>query len=101
MFETMRSTPEVGLAAPQIGMPLQLAVIEDRVDFIDKLPPEHAAALLRTAVLPNVIVNPRLTLEPGDDSCARLVRPILQHEVDHLHGTLEGLESRFFVPVRS
>ena len=29
MFETMRAAPGVGLAAPQIGMHLQLAVIED------------------------------------------------------------------------
>jgi peptide deformylase len=63
MFETMRAAPGVGLAAPQIGMPLQLAVIEDRQEYIDKLPPEHAAARLRTAVSPHVIINPRLTLE--------------------------------------
>ena len=30
MRETMRDAPGVGLAAPQIGEPLQLAVIEDR-----------------------------------------------------------------------
>jgi peptide deformylase len=63
MFETMRAAPGVGLAAPQIGMPLQLAVIEDRQEFIDKLPPEHSAARERTAVSPHVIVNPHLTLE--------------------------------------
>jgi peptide deformylase len=63
MYETMRAAPGVGLAAPQIGMPLQLAVIEDRQEYIDKLPPEHAAARLRSAILPHVIINPRLTLE--------------------------------------
>src|ERR1700691_5618380 len=63
MFETMRAAPGVGLAAPQIGMPLQLAVIEDRQEYIDKLPPEHSAARLRSAILPHVIINPRLTLE--------------------------------------
>jgi peptide deformylase len=63
MYETMRAAPGVGLAAPQIGMPLQLAVIEDRQEYIDKLPPEHSAARLRTAILPHVIINPRLTLE--------------------------------------
>ena len=63
MYETMRGAPGVGLAAPQIGMPLQLAVIEDRQEFIDKLPTEHAAARLRSAVAPHVIINPRLTLE--------------------------------------
>jgi peptide deformylase len=29
MRETMRDAPGVGLAAPQVGMTLQLAVIED------------------------------------------------------------------------
>ena len=51
MFETMRAAPGVGLAAPQIGMPLQIAVIEDRQEYIDKLPPEHSAARLRSAVV--------------------------------------------------
>ncbi len=124
MFETMRSAPGVGLAAPQIGMPLQLAVIEDRQEYIDKLPLSHSAARLRTAVSPHVIVNPRLTFEgetveffegclslPGFTAIvprALAVRVdflneraepvtirargwyarILQHEIDHLHGTL-------------
>ena len=43
MFETMRDAPGVGLAAPQIGMPLQLAVIEDREEFISKMPPDDVA----------------------------------------------------------
>jgi peptide deformylase len=30
MRETMTDAPGVGLAAPQVGLPLQLAVIEDR-----------------------------------------------------------------------
>src|SRR5271169_2521347 len=67
MFETMRAAPGVGLAAPQIGMPLQLAVIEDRQEYIDKLTPEHAAARLRSAVAPQVIVNPRLGFEVAGD----------------------------------
>ena len=29
MQETMRDAPGIGLAAPQVGLPLQLAVIED------------------------------------------------------------------------
>jgi peptide deformylase len=64
MYETMRGAPGVGLAAPQIGMPLQVAVVEDRQEYIDKLPSEHAAARLRSAVAPHVIINPRLTNEP-------------------------------------
>jgi peptide deformylase len=124
MYETMRGAPGVGLAAPQIGMPLQLAVIEDRQEFIDKLPPEHTAARLRSAVAPHVIINPHLTIEtetveffegclslPGFtaivpralavrvDCLNERAEPvtirahgwyarILQHEIDHLHGTL-------------
>ena len=39
MRETMYDAPGVGLAAPQVGMPLQLAVIEDREDFLKAIPP--------------------------------------------------------------
>lgn len=60
MFETMRAAPGVGLAAPQIGLPLQLAVIEDPAEFIEKLPPGHAAERERAPVAPHVIINPRL-----------------------------------------
>jgi len=115
MRETMRDAPGVGLAAPQIGLPLQLAVIEDagEVEATDRRPvPFH------------VIINPQITL--GDErvdffeGClsvdgyqavvprARTARVaardhrgeaisidasgwyarILQHEIDHLNGTL-------------
>ena len=37
-------------------------MIEDKQEFIDKLPPEHSAERLRSAVAPHVIVNPRLTI---------------------------------------
>jgi peptide deformylase len=61
MRETMRDAPGVGLAAPQIGMPLQIAVIEDRQEYIDKLAPGLAAERGRVAVPFHVIVNPSLT----------------------------------------
>lgn len=115
MRETMRHAPGVGLAAPQIGLPLALAVIEDVGE---------SAEIERTPVPFHVIANPSLTL--GDDkvdqfegclsvegfqavvSRARAVRVdaldhrgepvhidasgwyarILQHEIDHLNGTL-------------
>jgi peptide deformylase len=66
MFATMRAAPGVGLAAPQIGRSLQIAVIEDRQEYIEKASPEKAAERLRTPVAPHVIVNPRLTLGPGE-----------------------------------
>ena len=53
MRETMRDAPGVGLAAPQIGLPLQLAVIEDVAEI---------EATERAPVPFHVIANPRLTL---------------------------------------
>jgi peptide deformylase len=116
MRETMRDAPGVGLAAPQIGESLQLAVIEDQVTQ-----PETD----RQPVPFHVIVNPVLRLGAGEpvdhfEGClsvegfhavvprARAVtvdaldhrgQPvtiqasgwyarILQHEIDHLNGTL-------------
>jgi peptide deformylase len=141
MFETMRAAPGVGLAAPQISIPLQLAVIEDREEYIEKLAPGHSAERLRSAVAPHVIVNPRIAVESfGDEGpeqaeffegCLSLpgfaaIVPralavkvdclnergepvtihargwyarILQHEIDHLHGTLyiDRMLSRSFM----
>jgi peptide deformylase len=115
MRETMRHAPGVGLAAPQIGLAIQLAVIEDTVE---------SAASERSPVPFHVIANPRLQLGPEIvefyEGClslegfqaivprARTVRVealnhegepvvidaagwyarILQHEIDHLNGTL-------------
>ena len=115
MRETMRHAPGVGLAAPQIGLALQLAVIEDTAE---------SAATERSPVPFHVIANPRLQLGPEIvefyEGClsvdgfqaivprARTVRVealnhagepvvidaagwyarILQHEIDHLNGTL-------------
>jgi hypothetical protein len=43
MLDTMRDAPGVGLAAPQVGLPLQLAVIEDREELLNSLPAEGLA----------------------------------------------------------
>jgi peptide deformylase len=67
MRETMRDAPGVGLAAPQVGLPLQLAVIEDRQEYIDRLTPVQAAERGRVAVPFHVIVNPILTLQGESD----------------------------------
>ena len=37
MKETLRHAPGVGLAAPQVGLSLRLAVIEDREEYHQKL----------------------------------------------------------------
>ena len=125
MRETMYDAPGVGLAAPQVGVPLQLAVIEDREDFLKAIPPSELEEKERRPVPFHVIINPKIELI-GDDpvqffeGClslsgfsalvprSRQVRVtyrdehaqeksilatgwyarILQHEIDHLRGTL-------------
>jgi peptide deformylase len=67
MRETMRDAPGVGLAAPQIGLPLQLAVIEDREEYLKDLSPEFLAERERKPVPFEVIINPVLTLESSPE----------------------------------
>jgi peptide deformylase len=125
MHETMTDAPGVGLAAPQVGLGLQLAVIEDREDLLKSVSAEELADKERRGVSFHVIVNPKLTPVGNDkveffEGClsvagfmaavarARKVRVecldenakprvieasgwyarILQHEIDHLNGTL-------------
>src|SRR5260370_1496289 len=65
LFEWMRHTmydaPGVGLAAPQVGLPLQLAVIEDKREYMQDIPIETLKELERQPVPFHVIVNPRIT----------------------------------------
>ena len=123
--ETMYAGPGVGLAAPQIGFPLQLAVIEDREEYQKDISADQLAERERRPVPFQVIINPKITESSGDtreffEGClsltgflaavprARTVRVeclneraqpqvicasgwharILQHEIDHLNGTL-------------
>lgn len=61
MRETVRDAPGVGLAAPQVGLPLQLAVIEDREDYqTGKLSEEELAVRERVPIPFHVIVNPEI-----------------------------------------
>lgn len=75
MRDTMRAAPGVGLAAPQIGRSLQLAVIEDPPEYHAKMTPAERAERERNAVPFHVIVNPVLTVL-GDEL------------VDHFEGCL-------------
>jgi peptide deformylase len=125
MRETLRDAPGVGLAAPQVGESLQLAVIEDRAEYHKLLTEKELEERGRSEVPFHVIVNPALELltEPSEtffEGClslpgftalvprAKQVRVrcldhqgepkiieasgwyarILQHEIDHLRGTL-------------
>ena len=123
--ETMRDAPGVGLAAPQVGVSLQIAVIEDKAEYHKGISASEMTERERKPVRFHIIVNPVLELlsEPDRsffEGClslpgytaivarARTVRVtclnhkgdhkvikasgwyarILQHEIDHLNGTL-------------
>jgi peptide deformylase len=66
MKTTMRAAPGVGLAAPQIGKSLQLAVIED-MDH-SHLNAKQLAERNRYPVPFHVIINPRLYIEEETDT---------------------------------
>jgi peptide deformylase len=66
MHETMRDAPGVGLAAPQIGLPLQLAVIEDRPEYSKDISPERLAERERQSVPFQVLINPRIVEQSED-----------------------------------
>src|SRR5207344_1791304 len=61
MRDTMRDAPGVGLAAPQVGVPLRLAVIEDFAAASAEIRAERE----REPVPFHVIVNPVLRIAPG------------------------------------
>lgn len=60
MRETMRGAPGVGLAAPQIGISLQLAVIEDRKEYLKDVSAEQLKLRGRRPVAFHVVINPRI-----------------------------------------
>jgi peptide deformylase len=117
MIETMRAADGAGLAAPQVGVLLRIAVIEVR--------PENPRYPYKPIIPLTVIVNPELTPldtvtfatnegclsmpnlrgdllrfenvglhyldregNPHEETRRGLTAGTFQHEVDHLHGTL-------------
>lgn len=66
MKEIMQAAPGVGLAAPQIGIPLQIIVIEDRSEYHTHLTPEQLAERGRSVVPFHVLINPTLFIEEGE-----------------------------------
>ena len=60
MRETMREAPGVGLAAPQIGVSVHLAVIEDRKEYHREISKEQMALRERRPIPFHVIINPRI-----------------------------------------
>jgi len=140
MRETMYDAPGVGLAAPQIGLPLQLAVIEDKPEYLRDIAPEILKSRERKAVEFHAIINPKITIDESErveffEGClslpgftglvsrARRVRVecldfsgqpkvidtsgwyarILQHEIDHLKGTvyIDRMQPRTFMSLEN
>jgi peptide deformylase len=140
MHETLRDAPGVGLAAPQIGEGIQLAIVEDLAEYSRDLAPEDVAARERTPVPFHVIINPRIVscgeqkveffegclslagfmgLVPrsrevlveclDEQAKPRTIRAsgwyarILQHEIDHLNGTIyiDRMNTRTFASVEN
>jgi peptide deformylase len=62
MRDTMRDAPGVGLAAPQIGESLQLAVIEDKPEYHKNLREAELKERERKPVPFHVIINPKIEL---------------------------------------
>src|SRR4030095_9969888 len=67
MRDTMQDAPGVGLAAPQIGLPLQLAVIEDRLEYHRALPAEQLAGRRRVPISLPVLINPQLSIAQASE----------------------------------
>lgn len=125
MIDAMRQAPGVGLAAPQLGVPMRVLVLEDREELMASLTPLEKQERERVPVAVRVFINPTLTpigeekatffegclsvfgfaglverwreVEvAGLDQKGQNVRwrvrgwpaRILQHEVDHLNGTV-------------
>lgn len=135
MIATMRAAPGVGLAAPQIGVPLRVIVLEDREELQRGLTIEERRERERAPFPTRVFFNP--VLEPIGEERAMFFEGclsvkgfvglvdrslevqvtgldengepqtwrvhgwparILQHEVDHLDGTLyvDRMKTRSF-----
>jgi peptide deformylase len=62
MRETMQDAPGVGLAAPQIGESLQVAVIEDKVEYHKGITDAQLQERQRKPVDFHVIINPQIEL---------------------------------------
>lgn len=140
MRETLRDAPGVGLAAPQVGIGVQLAIIEDLAEYWRELSESELKARERSALPFHVIVNPQI-VEASDtkleffEGCLSLAgftgivprsgqvtvecldhrgKPkriqasgwyarILQHEIDHLNGTIyiDRMASRSFMSLEN
>jgi peptide deformylase len=105
MIETMRDAPGVGLAAPQIGVPLQVAVVEAEKDQVYVLVNPEIVSLEGEHVLDEGCLSvpgywgkvkraEKVTVKARDAhgkevriaAAEGLLGQALQHEIDHLNG---------------
>jgi len=141
MLETLRLAPGVGLAAPQVGLNLQLAIVEDREQYQATWSTQQLLARQRVSVPFHVLINPVIEIDPGSQlntffegclsvngytaavprsNCVHVryldehgmpqsieavgwYARILQHEIDHLNGTLyiDRMMSRTFMSLKN
>ncbi len=123
MLQTMRDAPGIGLAANQIGIPLQVAVIELEEKVTELVNPQIVKAsgeivdwegcLSIPGFVAEVKRNARVTVKARDRHGKEfrvrgeeLFARALQHEIDHLSGILyidylESLEELVRVSERS
>jgi peptide deformylase len=105
MLETMRAAPGVGLAAPQIGVPLRVAVIEVDEKLSVLVNPEIAKRTGEEELVEGCLSVPgywgtikraQSVVVKARDQNGKQVRvrgegllaQALQHEIDHLNGML-------------
>jgi len=110
MIQTMYAAPGIGLAAPQIGVPLQVCVIDLTVgkrggDVITLVNPEFVEreglqleeeGCLSVPGFQATVPRAQRVVVKGQDRDGRevvvegigLLARALQHEIDHLHGRL-------------
>ena len=105
MFDTMHAAKGIGLAAPQVGRPERLAVIDIEDNPIVIVNPEiilsdgsakgEEGCLSIPEVFGDVDRATRITVralnrdgEPFELEATDLLARCLQHEIDHLHGKL-------------
>jgi len=106
MRETMYDAPGVGLAAPQVGIPIQLAVLEDRPESSRDLTPEQLAERERRPTPFQVLINPTIVSQSQEsvdffEGClsvagfAALVRRARSVRIEHLdeNGAARALEA--------
>ena len=105
MLETMRDAPGVGLAANQIGVPLQVAIIEVDEKITELVNPQIVRSsgeqidwegcLSIPGYVAEVVRHEKVTVKARDrhgkefrTKGTELFARALQHEIDHLNGIL-------------